>query len=125
MRIIAGQRRGHRFDGPKGSGTRPTSDLVRESLFNILGELVADKLVLAWFAARGARGREPLPRGAPGAFFVEHNPETLPLISRNLAPPRFGDRPPLLTADPSRGAPPFEPTDAAPLVVLLDPPYRE
>ena len=38
MRIIAGQRRGHKFDGPKGTGTRPTSDLVRESLFNILGD---------------------------------------------------------------------------------------
>ena len=44
MRIIAGQRRGHKIDGPRASaGTRPTSDLVRESLFNILGELVVDR----------------------------------------------------------------------------------
>ena len=45
MRIIAGQRRGHKIDGPRASAsTRPTSDLVRESLFNILGELVVDRL---------------------------------------------------------------------------------
>ena len=47
MRIIAGQRRGHKIDGPRPGGqTRPTSDMVRESLFNIVRELVVDRLVI-------------------------------------------------------------------------------
>ncbi len=64
MRIIAGQRRGHKFDGPKGNTTRPTSDLVRESLFNILGEQVVDRVVVDLFAGTGALGLEALSRGA-------------------------------------------------------------
>ena len=65
MRIIAGQRRGHKIDGPRASAdTRPTSDLVRESLFNILGELVVDRLVVDLFAGTGALGLEALSRGA-------------------------------------------------------------
>ena len=52
MRIIAGQRRGHKIDGPRASaGTRPTSDLVRESLFNILGDLVVDRIVFEFSPA--------------------------------------------------------------------------
>ena len=62
MRIIAGQRRGHKFDGPKGSDTRPTSDLVRESLFNILGAEVAGRFVVDLFAGTGALGLEALSR---------------------------------------------------------------
>ena len=65
MRIIAGQRRGHKIDGPRASnGTRPTSDMVRESLFNILGELVVDRVVVDLFAGTGALGLEALSRGA-------------------------------------------------------------
>ena len=57
MRIIAGQRRGHKIDGPRAAtGTRPTSDLVRESMFNILRELVVDRVVVDLFAGTGALG---------------------------------------------------------------------
>ncbi len=67
MRIIAGQRRGHKINGPRASAdTRPTSDLVRESLFNILGELVQDRLVVDLFAGTGAVGLEALSRALPG-----------------------------------------------------------
>ena len=63
MRIIAGQRRGHKIDGPRASAdTRPTSDMVRESLFNIVRGLVVDRLVIDLFAGTGrpgARGPEP------------------------------------------------------------------
>jgi 16S rRNA (guanine966-N2)-methyltransferase len=125
MRIIAGQRRGHKFDGPKGSGTRPTSDLVRESIFNILGELVSDKIVIDLFAGTGALGFEALSRGAARAIFVEQNRENVALIYRNLATLRFEDRARVFTADAYRWARGFEPIDDAPLVVFLDPPYRE
>ena len=78
MRIIAGQRRGHKIDGPRAStDTRPTSDMVRESLFNIVGELVVDRVVVDLFAGTGALGLEALSRGADGPIFVERDRENV------------------------------------------------
>jgi 16S rRNA (guanine966-N2)-methyltransferase len=125
MRIIAGQRRGHKFDGPKGNTTRPTSDLVRESLFNILGEQVVDRVVVDLFAGTGALGLEALSRGASRAIFVEQNRENVALIHRNLATLRFEDRARVHASDAYRWARSFDPIDDQPLVVFLDPPYRE
>jgi 16S rRNA (guanine966-N2)-methyltransferase len=125
MRIIAGQRRGHKFDGPKGGGTRPTSDLVRESLFNILGTLVEDRIVIDLFAGTGALGLEALSRGAARAIFVEQSRDNVALIYRNLATLRYEDRARVLTADAYRWARAFTPSDDDPVVVFLDPPYRE
>ena len=125
MRIIAGQRRGHKFDGPKGSNTRPTSDLVRESLFNILGELVAGRLVVDLFAGTGALGLEALSRGAARALFVEQHRGNVALIYRNLATLRYEDRGRVQMADAYRWVRSFTSVEAEPLVVFLDPPYRE
>lgn len=125
MKIIAGQRRGHKFDGPKGSTTRPTSDLVREALFNILGESIDGIPVVDLFAGTGALGLEALSRGASHAIFVERNRENVALIYRNVATLRYEDRGRVLTADAYRWARTFEPIDDEPMAVLIDPPYRE
>jgi 16S rRNA (guanine966-N2)-methyltransferase len=126
MRIIAGQRRGHKIDGPRASArTRPTSDFVRESLFNILGELVVDRLVVDLFAGTGALGLEALSRGAERAIFVETDRESVGLILRNIATLRYEDRTQVRHADAYRWARTFEPADDRPVVVLLDPPYPE
>jgi 16S rRNA (guanine966-N2)-methyltransferase len=125
MRIIAGQRRGHKFEGPKGNSTRPTSDLVRESLFNILGEGVAGLVVVDLFAGTGALGLEALSRGAVRAIFVEQNRENVALIRRNLATLRYEDRAIVLATDVFRWARAFDPIDDAQMVVFLDPPYSE
>ncbi len=124
MRIIAGQRRGHKFDGPKGGKTRPTSDLVRESLFNILGTDVEGRWVLDLFAGTGALGLEALSRGAARALFVESNRENVALIHRNLTTLRYEDRGRVHCADVFRWTRGFVPADAEPLIVLVDPPYR-
>lgn len=125
MRIIAGQRRGHKFEGPKGNRTRPTRDMVRESLFNILGESVLDLLVVDLFAGTGALGLEALSRGAERALFVEQNRENVELIRRNVATLRFEDRARVLLADAYRWVRTYEAIDEEPLVVFLDPPYRD
>jgi 16S rRNA (guanine966-N2)-methyltransferase len=126
MRIIAGQRRGHKFDGPKASAsTRPTSDLVRESLFNILGDLVVDRTVIDLFAGTGALGLEALSRGASRAIFVEKDRECVGLIFRNIATLRYEDRVQVRHADAYRWARTFQPADQDPVVVLLDPPYQD
>ncbi|GAC1464405.1 MAG: RsmD family RNA methyltransferase [Isosphaeraceae bacterium] len=125
MRIIAGERRGHKIDGPKGQGTRPTSDLVRESLFNILREVVVGRVVVDLFAGTGAIGLEALSRGAERAIFVEQNRDNVALIHRNSATLRYEDRIRVLLADAYRWGRTFVPVDDQPLVVLLDPPYRD
>ena len=125
MRIIAGERRGHKFDGPKGGPTRPTSDLVRESIFNILGPAVTDLLVVDLFAGTGALGLESLSRGAGRAIFVEKNRDNVGLILRNLATLRFEDRGSVITTDAFRWAQSFTPIDDEPMIVLIDPPYAE
>jgi 16S rRNA (guanine966-N2)-methyltransferase len=126
MRIIAGQRRGHKIDGPRASAnTRPTSDLVRESLFNILGELVIDRTVIDLFAGTGALGLEALSRGAGRAIFVEKDRECVGLIHRNVATLRYEDRATVRHADAYRWARTFQPADDHAVVVLLDPPYQD
>lgn len=126
MRIISGQRRGHRIDGPReASGTRPTSDLVRESIFNILRELVVDRDVVDLFAGTGAIGLEALSRGARHAVFVERDRENVGLIHRNIGTLRYQDRTTVRHADAYRWARSYEPAGDEPIVVFLDPPYRE
>ena len=126
MRIIAGQRRGHKIDGPRPStGTRPTRDLIREALFNILGDLVVDRAVVDLFAGTGALGLEALSRGARQAIFIERDRENVGLIHRNIATLRYQDRAQVRLADAYRWAKSYEPLDDRPLVVFLDPPYRE
>jgi 16S rRNA (guanine966-N2)-methyltransferase len=83
MRIIAGSRKGHRIAAPKGSDTRPTSDRVRENLFNLVGP-VDGASVLDLFAGSGALGLEALSRGAASATFIESDREACRVINANL-----------------------------------------
>lgn len=87
MRIVAGRYRGAALATPKGQDIRPTSDRVRESMFNILahglGLEIAGARVLDLFAGTGALGLEAMSRGASFALFVEENAEARGLIRRN------------------------------------------
>src|SRR5258708_7256930 len=124
MRIIAGERRGHRFDGPASRETRPTSDMVREALFNILAQEIEDRLVIDVFAGTGAIGLEALSRGAARAIFVEKDRNNIALIRRNLATLRYEERGSVLAADAFRWARGFQPIDDEPMIVFIDPPWR-
>ena len=83
MRVIAGSRKGHKLAAPRGRDTRPTSDRVRENIFNLVGP-VDDARVLDLFAGSGALGIEALSRGAASAVFVENDADALRTIERNL-----------------------------------------
>jgi 16S rRNA (guanine966-N2)-methyltransferase len=126
MRIIAGQRRGHKIDGPRPKvDMRPTSDLVRESIFNIVGGLMPGRIAVDLFAGTGAVGLEALSRGAERAIFIEKNREQVGLIHRNIAILRYQDRTQVRLTDAYRWARTFQPVEQAPLAVFLDPPYRD
>jgi 16S rRNA (guanine966-N2)-methyltransferase len=83
MRVIAGSRKGHKLAAPRGLDTRPTSDRVRENVFNLVGPVDGVR-VLDLFAGSGALGIEALSRGAMSAVFVERDPDAVRTIERNL-----------------------------------------
>ena len=86
-RVIAGTAGGRTLRTPPGSGTRPTSDRVREALFSALEarDVVRGARVLDLYAGSGALGLEALSRGATSAVFVENDSRTTAIIERNIA----------------------------------------
>ena len=90
MRIITGSARGCRLKTPKGQATRPTSDRIKESLFNILGQKVYGRKVLDIFAGTGNLGLEALSRGAASACFIDQ--ATAALIRENAVHTRLQDK---------------------------------
>ena len=122
MRVIAGTLKGRRLLTPTWEGLRPTSDKLRETLFNVLAQRVAGARVLDGFAGTGAVGIEALSRGASHVTFVEADTRAVRLIQRNLEHCRVGDRYAIIRArfaDAARrlSAGSFD-------LVFLDPPYR-
>jgi 16S rRNA (guanine(966)-N(2))-methyltransferase RsmD len=85
VRVIAGTARGLRLTAVPGTTTRPITDRVKTSLFNILGSRVVDARFLDLFAGTGSVGIEALSRGAAAATFVEKNARAVATIRRNLA----------------------------------------
>jgi 16S rRNA (guanine966-N2)-methyltransferase len=85
MRVIAGRHKGRKLFTPTWSGLRPTSDKLRETLFNVLAARVSGARVLDGFAGTGAVGIEAISRGAAHVTFVDRDPRALALVARNLA----------------------------------------
>ena len=85
MRVIAGKYRSRRLAAPEGMQTRPTSDRLRETLFNVIAPSIADSVWLDLFAGSGAIGIEALSRGARSVYFVEAAPRAARTVRENLA----------------------------------------
>jgi len=85
MRIIAGTLRSRRLEAPAGLATRPTSDRLRETLFNVLAPRIEGAAFLDLYAGSGAVGLEALSRGAARVDFVERAPAALDVLRANLA----------------------------------------
>jgi 16S rRNA (guanine(966)-N(2))-methyltransferase RsmD len=85
VRIIAGELKGRKLDAPDWTGLRPTSDKLRETLFNVLGPRVVGARVLDGYAGTGAVGIEALSRGALHVTFVDSDPRAAGLIKANLS----------------------------------------
>jgi len=84
MRIIAGELRGRRLHRPEGKQTRPTSDRLRETIFNILAFRTRQAVVLDLFSGTGAMAIEALSRGADSAVLVDGSPQAISLIAQNI-----------------------------------------
>lgn len=125
LKITGGELRGRRFQAPKGRGTRPTSEKVREAIFNTLNGLVelpgAD--VLDLFAGSGALGIEALSRGAAHVIFVESHARTAAGVRKNLRQLGVTEERWQVAANRVEGWLHSADLPATPLVVLADPPY--
>jgi 16S rRNA (guanine966-N2)-methyltransferase len=84
LRIIAGRLKGRRLTGPPEDGVRPTSDRLRETLFNVIGPSIAGWAVVDAFAGTGAVGLEALSRGAANVVFVERDRRALSVLQSNI-----------------------------------------
>ena len=126
IRVIAGSLKGRRLKAPAWSGLRPTSDKLRETLFNVVAPRVVGARVLDAFAGTGALGIEALSRGAARVTFVERDPRALSLIEENLARCGVTDGYVIIRASVDEMLETLRQREAADRfdLVLLDPPYE-
>ena len=123
MRVISGKAKGRRLLCVKGMATRPTSDSVKESIFNILPGEFEGKEVLDLFGGVGNLGIEALSRGAKNAVFVESNPKASSVIKRNLRNCGFIDRGKVIGTSVAKGIKILEKRGERFDLIFLDPPY--
>jgi 16S rRNA (guanine966-N2)-methyltransferase len=127
MRVIAGTYRSRVLKSSKGQALRPTSDRLRETLFNVLGPAVNKSRFLDIFAGTGAVGIEALSRGASEVVFIESHAQAAALIRRNLEGLGIRSGPWVLAVDAVRGlervAARHKPGDPPFDFVFVDPPY--
>jgi 16S rRNA (guanine966-N2)-methyltransferase len=124
MRVIAGKAKGRRLVAPKGLGTRPTSDRVKENLFNIIADRVAGAKVLDLYAGSGGLAIEALSRGAESAVLVEADRRAREAIDRNLATTGLSGAATVLAIDSMAAVERFGEPDQAFDLILFDPPYK-
>ena len=123
MRIIAGSLKGRRLATPSWEGLRPTSDKLRETIYNILAARIVGARVLDGYAGTGAVGIEALSRGAAQVTFIEQDRRAQALIQENLARCGIAEGYAIIRATVARGLkmlreqPTFD-------IILLDPPYE-
>lgn len=125
MRIISGQNRGQRIQTLKGMQLRPTSDQMRETLFDVLGPKVQGSIFLDTYAGSGAVGLEALSRGAKEVVFVEYHRAAVDLIRRNLAALKMKDGFYLMNTRVVRALERLEEEGTVFDFIFLDPPYSE
>lgn len=122
MRVIAGRARSLKLRTPEGLGTRPTTDRIKETLFNMIQQEVPGCIFVDLFAGSGGIGIEALSRGAAHAYFVENGREAIACIQENLNFTKFADSATLLKQDIFGALPMVHETEVD--IIFMDPPYQ-
>ena len=123
LRVVGGELGGRRLTAPR--GIRPTQDLVKEAVFNILGAAVDEATVLDLFAGSGALGIEALSRGAATTTFVDNDDAAVRVIRRNVGALGLGERARVVRSEVTRWLATHPDDVKAASLVLLDPPYND
>jgi len=123
MRVIAGTAKGHGLKSPRGSGVRPTSDMLRGAIFSMLESVAVDwSRVLDLYAGTGALGIEALSRGADWTDFVEKNPRLCAIIKENLKRTGFASQGTVYCVSVAKA---LSILDRHYGILLMDPPYTD
>jgi 16S rRNA (guanine(966)-N(2))-methyltransferase RsmD len=125
MRIIAGTRRGMKLFSPKTHSSRPITDRVKESLFNVLGKFdqPGDAIVADLFCGVGSLGLEALSRGAEFVTFIEQDPKIIVTLERNIEKAGFIKQSKVIRADVFRIGAPVGSEGRKYNLIFVDPPY--
>ena len=124
MRVIAGSAKGCGLESPKGHGTRPTADRVREALFSAIGDKIIGARFLDLFGGTGAVGIEALSRGAAYTVFTDISPVCIKIIEKNLNKTRLSDKSRLIAGDAAYVLERCLAGDRFD-IIYLDPPYKK
>ena len=123
MRIISGDKKGFKLKAPKGMDTRPTEDRVKESLFNILGTINGDSIVLDLFSGSGSIGIEFLSRGAKFAYFIDNSHLSISTIKENISHTKFEEKSKIIKGDSIKIIKFLDRENIKFDYVYIDPPY--
>jgi 16S rRNA (guanine966-N2)-methyltransferase len=125
MRVIAGKYKSRRLAAPEGMETRPTSDRLRETLFNVVTPRIEDSVWLDLFAGTGAVGIEALSRGARMVYFVESSVKAARVIRQNLSSLRVDDGFEIMEREAALALRMLDSLAVSCEFCFLDPPYRK
>jgi len=125
LRIIGGELRGKKLFSVNGAKTRPTSDRVREAIFNILSSRVRGAVVLDLFAGTGALGLEALSRGAGFVVFADVDRDAISVLRRNIQACRLETKTKTIQWDIKKNLNCLEASAPAFNLVFMDPPYNQ
>lgn len=125
MRVIAGKRKGHALKSVPGHGTRPTTDKIKESVFQMIGPFFDGGRVLDLFAGSGSLGIEALSRGMEEAVFVDKHGKAIQTIKENLKSVKMEDLAKVFRTDAFRAIKAAAKNGLVFDLILLDPPYRK
>jgi len=123
MRVIAGKARGHKLISPEGMDVRPTSDRVKESMFNIIQVKLMDSIVVDFFSGTGNLGIEALSRGASKAYFIDKSPKSIRIIKDNLEKTRLNLLAEVINQDSEAAVITLAAKRVQADVIFMDPPY--
>ena len=125
VRVISGSARGLKLNTPGDDRVRPTTDRVKESMFNIIQDWVYDSQVLDLFAGSGALGIEALSRGASQAVFCDNSLDSIKIRKSNIEKARVADRSQIVSGDFKRCLRDMEAKNQSFDMIFVDPPYYE
>ncbi|ARK31117.1 16S rRNA (guanine(966)-N(2))-methyltransferase RsmD [Halalkalibacter krulwichiae] len=125
MRVISGDKRGLHLKAVPGSTTRPTTDKVKESIFNMIGPYFNGGVALDLYAGSGGLGIEAISRGIEKTIFVDQNKKAIETINHNLAQCHFHERAEVYRNDAARALKALIKRELAFTVIFLDPPYAK
>ncbi|MHC5216271.1 16S rRNA (guanine(966)-N(2))-methyltransferase RsmD [Enterococcus sp. LJL128] len=125
MRVVAGEYRGRRLKALDGEKTRPTTDKVKESIFNMIGPYFDEETVLDLYSGSGGLAIEAVSRGAAQAFCIEKNFAALKVIKENIAVTKETQKFIVMKMDADRALETFESEQRKFDIILLDPPYAQ